>query len=652
MSNFAPETHLDAEGYHQMQMEHYRSKHSRTDAQRREAAIREARRHPQGERLIYPPETYTPNGGQIPPDSPPPPPVPPKDKRPASGRKVTNVLTGPDGLRMETAQAQPRRVINRSGSGRFRPEQSSNAPPSPYEHRRNASGASTASTVASAAPSRPLGHQRMGSAASAVPSVAPSRPSHESSRVSLESQRPPRPGSASSSIFSRTLSFGRTNTNESSTQRESTESRKPRAPRRSSFRETLRRASNEIQKDVSIMRMTPAERQRHFAAEKAKMDAEIEEHRRLNPLGRPKYQQEYIRQRDISRAGGGFQQYDEVLMHYGTDNPIAHLNANELTLAQDFALTYPNNDDDSKWEALADRQKAPPMNTGERAAFLLSRGLDAFKREKKAGRNMSTDSGMDFADCGEPDELECCERCGKPTTEWLVKGFCRDCHQARVNEFWDADSNPTPIDEKSEYDGSMRSSRASSPHAARTVNEEEYMKIARKRTIRRVRQTVYEDAGNPFAVPTGVAEDGRPSPDQMGIGSRFVSSRRNPSLSSWESLALSSPSHQILQEEHEQQPHVIRHLRDSLLHAPRPRRAGTPQLIRQHKYSDSAPDPMPEEVYVAPRTLWAKRGKSLPTNAMGEERNTQFYDFWEGVLGEYGSDMVGEVDGENGDGML
>lgn len=80
--------------------------------------------------------------------------------------------------------------------------------------------------------------------------------------------------------------------------------------------------------------------------------------------------------------------------------------------------------------------KAPPMNAGERAAFLVSKATDVFKPKERKG---STESGMDFADAAPVDdefELECCQRCGKPTwgTEWLVKGFCRDCHAVRVQQ--------------------------------------------------------------------------------------------------------------------------------------------------------------------------------------------------------------------------
>lgn len=140
------------------------------------------------------------------------------------------------------------------------------------------------------------------------------------------------------------------------------------------------------------------------------------------------------------------------------------------------------------------------------------------------------------------------------------------------------------------------------------------MKTARDRRIRRVRQTVYEDPGNPFAFP-------------------------DPEIS----IPLSS-----------------NHRRgSSVLHAPTPLRAGTPNLIRQHKYSESAPvasksppeEDMDEEgEYIPPRSFWTKprRGKSLPANQLrkqGEDfkRDSRFYDFWESVWREYAND--GDRDG-------
>lgn len=262
------------------------------------------------------------------------------------------------------------------------------------------------------------------------------------------------------------------------------------------------------------------------------------------------------------------------------------------------------------------------------------------------------------------------------------------------SEFWDADSTPTPDpdarfrfgeeveesvdaeavepnpEDRHEADssyGSARSSlslssKSSSASKARKVDEEQYMKTARDRRIRRLRQTIYEDPGNPFALglddSTPLAASGLdpfastkaqaqanpeltfpPRGSSKQQVARTLSTKRNLSLSSWDSFALSSqpPSPHL-----EEPPHVISHLRDSLLHAPKPRRAGTPTLIRQHKYSDSAPskpaeDEIEKEEYVPPRTRW----KSLPSNGRvedAEERNTRFYRFWEGVWREYSPD--------------
>ena len=131
------------------------------------------------------------------------------------------------------------------------------------------------------------------------------------------------------------------------------------------------------------------------------------------------------------------------------------------------------------------------------------------------------------------------------------------------------------------------------------------MKTARDRRIRRVRQTVYEDPGNPFAFP------------EPEISVPLSSNHRHGS---------------------------------SILHAPTPLRAGTPNLIRQHKYSESAPlasrsppeEDMDEEgEYIPPRSFWTKprRGKSLPANQLrkqgDEKRDSRFYDFWESVWREY-----------------
>lgn len=156
--------------------------------------------------------------------------------------------------------------------------------------------------------------------------------------------------------------------------------------------------------------MTSSERKAFLSAEKLRMEEELESSRQNNPLSRPQYQRDY-------------------LLHH----PSPTLDDSSRYLAQDFAIHSKN--DSAKYEALAERNQKVEMKRGERAAFFLSRAADVFKTA--AGRKGSEDSdaGMDFADVGaeiEEQLLEACKRCGKPTSEWLIKGFCRECHALRV----------------------------------------------------------------------------------------------------------------------------------------------------------------------------------------------------------------------------
>ncbi|EME39255.1 hypothetical protein DOTSEDRAFT_38476 [Dothistroma septosporum NZE10] len=161
---------------------------------------------------------------------------------------------------------------------------------------------------------------------------------------------------------------------------------------------------------------------------------------------------------------------------------------------------------------------------GERAAVLVSKIVDPVKK-----RRDSDDSDLSFADIAPPAEMDACSRCGEVVTGFLVKGRCQGCHGLWLQEFWDATDSPVvssegyePDDTNSDY--STRSS-SSSPRAPREVNEEEYMKLTASYRIRRVRQTIYDDPGNPFSLEDCNPDDGTPNEvDKMAYGMNAITS--------------------------------------------------------------------------------------------------------------------------------
>lgn len=132
--------------------------------------------------------------------------------------------------------------------------------------------------------------------------------------------------------------------------------------------------------------------------------------------------------------------------------------------------------------------------------------------------------------------------------------------------------------------------------------EHGYMKLAGRKRILRIRQTIYEDPGNPFA-------------DEID----------------WEGLSPGSiaPAYKPLPPPH---PILSHH-------------AG-PSVIRTHRRSKSVAVPLTGpsvgmHEYIAPRTLWRKA--SVPTTQLPQqlesvrenERDTKFYGFYDDILQDY-----------------
>ena len=155
------------------------------------------------------------------------------------------------------------------------------------------------------------------------------------------------------------------------------------------------------------------------------------------------------------------------------------------------------------------------------------------------------------------------------------------------------------------------------------------MKLPNRKVIR-LRQTIYEDPGNPFAdeVETNQPEESAVKSNQEALPLRPPSIERTLSAEPI-SLKWSWPA-----------PVTYRH--------PSFGERTVPARIQMHRRSKSVAGPTKSPIdspehYVAPRSLW--RRDTLPTShgsedagdAKSDVRDTKFYGFYDDVLQDYGS---------------
>lgn len=162
------------------------------------------------------------------------------------------------------------------------------------------------------------------------------------------------------------------------------------------------------------------------------------------------------------------------------------------------------------------------------------------------------------------------------------------------------------------------------------------MKIRVNKRIRRVRRTIYEDPGNPFLIFDFEEEDldvnDAPPPGFWGPGDV--------------SPAFSGPSRHVSTKDEfdrilgsgERQSHDMQDARDSPMHAPTPRRTGTPTLIKEHSIAVALePDASQREGLdgFPEWRLSQKKADTAPPEQSDGTRDTMFYGFYDNVLQEY-----------------
>ncbi|SMQ52603.1 unnamed protein product [Zymoseptoria tritici ST99CH_3D7] len=537
---------------------------------------------------------------------------------------------------------------------------------------------------------------------------------------------PPARPTSSGSSFLKKLSFsgkspGRNGSVSSNNSQASTRSR-PSTPSR------IRRASNDIAKNLTLLTLPASSRTTYLSEQSAAREEDLEKDRTANPNLRPRFQRDFLEWR--ARKEGIWDDDKGVQDLVGMS-----MTAEERRLAVQAALQGRGSGGDVRWSAEeeVDRlkksghlpgQKETSSSGGghtasEEIAMFLARGLDPLRKKdgNKKGRQNSDDSGMDFADCGAEDMLEDCQRCGRPVggNSKLISPY--RFHPDLSFEEWDQEDGEDDLpsnygDRKDSHPFSISSFSASSSSESElelqapqvnilgdpVVVAKAYVKLSKTRKIGRLRDTVYSDPGNPF---DGESDINEADFGMAGVGREITPAEQKkisakdetppPPLDfwreSWPSQSRLSKRRGVLQintkerRSHEDGKKVRQFKRKSaassssssddyddagppsgfwrgqssvkvrkrpemqtrqeveesrgrkrgprdggetVIHAPTPKRSGTPALIREHSL------PLfPEDK----KEMGDRNAKEDDENR--DNRDTRFYKFYSGVLGEY-----------------
>ncbi|KAI7127946.1 hypothetical protein KC324_g17353, partial [Hortaea werneckii] len=285
------------------------------------------------------------------------------------------------------------------------------------------------------------------------------------------------------------------------------------------------------------------------------------------------------------------------------------------------------------------RISPPHFTAGEIAALAMSKATDAFKGGKH--RSGSVDSDMSLGFDQAPQELmHVCKRCKRPVTTFIhSNGHCDRCHQ------WEQQ-------QRSEY----AEKHAEDEAGSNVSTNSPYIKLPAAKKIRKLRRTLYEDPGNPFmdlegpSISTATFHSAHAQPREA-VGNDAEASDGDVARSSTSSNRTRLLNGDPFEDAVESPGTHLEELAATFVplpleeHAPCGRGAALTGQVHRKSFAAAleSEDPKLESPgkYIAPRSQW-DRGKkralghgSDDISNPGQDRNTRFYGFYDGLLEAY-----------------
>ncbi|KAK5173391.1 uncharacterized protein LTR77_002072 [Saxophila tyrrhenica] len=293
--------------------------------------------------------------------------------------------------------------------------------------------------------------------------------------------------------------------------------------------------------------------------------------------------------------------------------------------------------------------KARPsdLSASERVAFSLSIMTDSIKNRGRTG-TAGSDMSPGMTDSAPPGAMNSCEVCDKPTWDHLIRGMCKECHEK------DMKVNGEKVkDEGDLFTGSWSHQQGRSTWPDGQTPKDEYMRLPGKRKLVRIRRTIYEDPGKPFA-DDDEDDDSPPSESwfkhgQPPRGSWFTHGKPLPALTHRPEADRQASIYSDTGDEKPQFPEAMearqRSLgsRDRYQDSSMPRQEVPASVRTDHRRSKSvAMSPAnTNTAYVRPRGFWRKGSApaarlSAPDSSEGKDvRDTRFYGFYDEVMDNY-----------------
>ncbi|KAI6909256.1 hypothetical protein KC318_g4126 [Hortaea werneckii] len=450
------------------------------------------------------------------------------------------------------------------------------------------------------------------------------------------------------------------------------------------FASAGRRLSDAFKDKSQIVKMSSAERRDYIGSRKdqhpekpsSSWSDEREGKRRANPDIRPQYQRDAIVRKNLanmelaSGATGNVDAFEAMRIQselnakanaaqrreheaacrradaQGKPRPKrpADLPVADLTLTpaeRNDARLY--RDDTLLAEVRADdegRISPPHFTAGEIAALAMSKATDAFKGGKHRSGSIDSDMSLGFDQA--PQELmHVCKRCKRPVTTFIhSNGHCDRCHQ------WEQQ-------QRSEYAEKHVEDEAGSNVSPNSP----YIKLPKAKKMRKLRHTLYEDPGNPFmdledpSISTATFHSGHAQPREDSGHDANASNDGEVARSSTSSSRTRLLNGDPFEDAVESPGAHVEELAATVVPLPleglAPCGRGAALTGQVHRKSFAAAlgseDPESESPgkYIAPRSQW-DRGKdralghgSCDNSNQGQDRNTRFYGFYDGLLEAY-----------------